>query len=412
MSVAQTFEYKISREALAAILVATAMASSSVVFSEPAVADVLMFGVICGLPVLGMATLGSVGATNLAMWLIIVATGLIGTTMSISFVSSVIHQIVTLYLALSAVAVGAYIARDPIPRFELVMRFYTLACIIATTAAIVGYFDIVPGTSETFTKYGRARGTFKDPNVLGAAVIPALSYTIWNVFRAPMKTAIIAAGVTLFLLIGILISFSRGAWMGAFLVSIAIAWLALISTRKNKDVIRYLVVTVLGLVAVAFAITSILQLDSVKTLFEARANLEQSYDLGPDGRFGGQNKAINLILDNPFGIGTKNFAKIHHHEQAHNVYLTMFLYAGWLGGVLYIASVAMSMFVTLLGALKPSPLQSAFIVTATALAVTALMGFLVDSDHWRHFFIVMGLSWGLADAARSEHPKFLRSHHA
>ena len=34
-----------------------------------------------------------------------------------------------------------------------------------------------------------------------------------------------------------------------------------------------------------------------------RAALEQPYDVGPNGRFGGQIKAVGLILTHPLGIG-------------------------------------------------------------------------------------------------------------
>ena len=43
-------------------------------------------------------------------------------------------------------------------------------------AALIGYFSLVPGTYDLFTEFGRARGTFKDPNVLGAFLVPALLY--------------------------------------------------------------------------------------------------------------------------------------------------------------------------------------------------------------------------------------------
>ena len=70
-----------------------------------------------------------------------------------------------------------------------------------------------------------------------------------------------------------------------------------------------------------------------RQLMQERASLTQGYDEGPEGRFGGQQKAVRLILDNPFGIGTHTFREKHHHEEVHNVYLTMFHYAGWIGGL-------------------------------------------------------------------------------
>src|SRR4051794_35797822 len=47
--------------------------------------------------------------------------------------------------------------------------------LVAATAGIAGYFNLVPGGHDLLTLYERARGTFKDPNVFGAfLVLPAL----------------------------------------------------------------------------------------------------------------------------------------------------------------------------------------------------------------------------------------------
>ena len=47
--------------------------------------------------------------------------------------------------------------------------------VIASLAAIFGYFRVLPSLNDLLLLYDRARGTFKDPNVLGAFLIfPAL----------------------------------------------------------------------------------------------------------------------------------------------------------------------------------------------------------------------------------------------
>ena len=127
--------------------------------------------------------------------------------------------------------------------------------------------------------------------------------------------------------------------------------------------------------------------------------MDQSYDQGPEGRFGGQEKAQRLVLDHPLGIGTHTFRDIHHPEEPHNVYLTMFLNAGWLGGLLYIASVAGTAMTGLWMSLRNGYLQGPMAVAATSFAALAFEGVIIDSDHWRHFFLVMALVWGLADAS-------------
>jgi hypothetical protein len=48
--------------------------------------------------------------------------------------------------------------------------------------------------------------------------------------------------------------------------------------------------------------------------------------------------------------------------------------------------------------LRNGALQGAFLISTAAFAGLVVEGFVVDTDHWRHFFIVMGCIWGLADA--------------
>src|SRR5215510_14039798 len=47
------------------------------------------------------------------------------------------------------------------------MRGTLVAGLIASLAAIAAYFHLLGGLSDPFLLYGRARGTFNDPNVLG-----------------------------------------------------------------------------------------------------------------------------------------------------------------------------------------------------------------------------------------------------
>ncbi len=46
-----------------------------------------------------------------------------------------------------------------------------------------------------------------------------------------------------------------------------------------------------------------------------------------------------------------------------------------------------------------------YLITATAAFIGEMAeGFVIDTDHWRHFFLLLGMIWGLAAATS----KFLR----
>lgn len=391
-------QLRIRASTLAGLVVGSAMLTSCIVFSEPAVADALMAAVIVAIPVLGAGRIGGVSLINFLLWVAIVALGVGACAFSATFDTAIKHQLVTLFLAAGSFAIAAYVAADPLPRFKLIMWCYTASCVMATLCAIAGYFQLVPGTYELFTNYGRARGTFKDPNVYGAALAPALAFLTWNMLRAEMRIALLSAVLALLLAIGLLVSFSRGAWMaGAGAIGIVL-WVLVVRSRRRADFYRLGTAGMLGALGLAASLMLVLQIDSVRSLLEQRASLDQSYDVGPEGRFGGQEKARQLILDHPLGIGTHTFRDVHHHEEPHNVYLSMFLNAGWIGGLLYIASILMTGAIGLRYAMKNGYRQGPFLVAGGTFAALAVEGYIIDSDHWRHFFLMMGCVWGLADA--------------
>lgn len=399
MNVVSRGRLAIPRSSLVALLLGIAMASSSVVFSEPAPVDVLMVGFIGALVVLGGGRLGPMGLINGALWVVLVALGFVGTLMSPDFGKAFKHQAVTLYLALGAVAIAAFIAAEPERRGRLVLNWYTFGAAVACLAAYVGYFELAPGAYDLFTNHGRARGTFKDPNVFGAAVAPALCYLVWLMLRRPLAHAWLPAALAAFMLPAVIISFSRGAWISLAVSFVVIGVIAFTRTRRRADRIRLWVFSGAGAASLAVMLMAVLQVPEVRDLMQQRASLTQGYDEGPQGRFGGQVKGLGLALDNPFGIGTFTFSEIHHHEAVHNVFITQFHNAGWLGGFAYIASVLFTLAVGIKGSMRPGALQGFFVISTAAFVGLVVEGLVIDSDHWRHFFIVMGLVWGFADAA-------------
>ena len=166
-------------------------------------------------------------------------------------------------------------------------------------------------------------------------------------------------------------------------------------------------ILVAGLIA-ALAVTAALQTDAVSSLFSVRAELVQGYDSGPEGRFGGQEKAArSLARLAPLGIGALQFSATYHHEDVHNVYLNMFLNAGWAGGLAYAVSSPCPWDWDLPMRSKGPPTRPIFLVAYAALLGIVVEGLIIDTDHWRHFYLLLALVWGLMAADRaitSGHP--------
>jgi O-antigen ligase len=81
-------------------------------------------------------------------------------------------------------------------------------------------------------------------------------------------------------------------------------------------------------------------------------------------------------------------------QEVHNVYLTVLLSAGWLGGGVYWIMVALTLVLGFRHALKATETRTLFLVVFATFAATVFEGVIVDTDHWRHFYLLMAIIWG------------------
>src|ERR1700686_1461337 len=70
------------------------------------------------------------------------------------------------YMAFTVIFFAMVVSEDTAARLDMLRRGLIVGALIASAAALVGYFSLVPGGHALFTLYERASGTFKDPNVL------------------------------------------------------------------------------------------------------------------------------------------------------------------------------------------------------------------------------------------------------
>ncbi len=377
------------------------MVSSAAVFTEPAPVDVLMAGMIALLPLTGLVTITRPLLVFLCLWLIIAAGSFVAAMNSIEHSAAASHSSISLYLYVSAFIVGAFVAKQPGDHSRLILNGYLWAAVLAATTGLIGYFDVTPGSHELFTKFGRASGTFKDPNVLGPFLIPAVLYALHLTVTRRAFHAVLSLAITGLLALALLLSFSRGAWAAVAFASLVWAYLTFVTAPTNLQRIKVLAIVGTAIILATSLLVVALQTDAIADLFAERASLNQSYDFGPDGRFGGQDKAMNLIVSQPLGIGAATFSRTVHSENVHNVYMAMFLNAGWVGGFTYLLIIIVTVVYGLRHGLRPTNNQQLFIVVYAAFISNALQGLVIDTDHWRHFYLLLGLVWGLMCVDRS-----------
>ena len=394
----------LSAQSLGLALTWLTLATSSVVFAEPAPYDALMIALIAMLPLLRLTSLSKGIFLFIITWLVIGASGLAATARSGVLDISIKHTSISIYLSLSAVLIAAFVRKAPERHTRVIVSGLMFASLLAVIAAALGYFDAVPGARSLFTKFERARGTFKDPNVFGPFIVPALIYYVHGMATAPTARALWRSLLAGLFCLGLLISFSRGAWFNAAVALMVYGYVVFITSRTYRLRFKLIVIAIFGMCIATMGLAGTMQIDSIASLVSERASLALSYDVGPEGRFSGQMNAFDMVAANPFGIGAQAFGRIYHGEDVHNVYLSMFLNAGWIGGFLYLGLVITTLGVAFRHALRPAPTQGITIVMLAAFAGLAAEGMIVDTDHWRHFYVVMGVLWGLIMARETIAP--------
>jgi O-antigen ligase len=379
------------------------VAMGAVVFAEPAPADLLMLVLIVLLPLAGLVRVEPALGGLLGMMLVAGAAALLGATRAFEIELALAHTGISLYLYLATIVMAGFIAKRPGAHASLVLNAYLCAAMVAALAGSIGYFELIPGAREMMTRYGRATGLFKDPNVFGPFLLPAMLYVMSRLIEGQVRRAVLWWATLPILGIAILLSFSRGAWLCAgvsLLLFGGLQFLTASTARMRRKLLGLVGMVTLGGSALVFGS---LQLDGVADLFAERAALTQDYDEGPDGRFGGQQKAADLVLQHALGIGAQQFAPYFHHEEPHNTYLALLLNAGWLGGAMFLAIIATTLWHGLRRAVRYPPQQPIFLAAYAAFAGHAVEAAVIDIDHWRHFYLLLAVVWGLLAGARPPH---------
>src|SRR6185312_2786698 len=93
---------------------------------------------------------------------------------------------------------------------RLILNAYLLAGLIAAACGIAGYLNLFPGAFDHFTRYGRASGPFKDPNVFGPFLVAPLLTALHMWLTRPLRRGVLPLLAAAVLAVGILFSFSRG----------------------------------------------------------------------------------------------------------------------------------------------------------------------------------------------------------
>ncbi|HEV7877468.1 O-antigen ligase family protein [Bradyrhizobium sp.] len=302
------------------------------------------------------------------------------------------------YLAATVIFFAMVVSEDTAARLDLLRRGLVTGGLIAALAGIAGYFNLVPGGYDLLTLYERARGTFKDPNVLGAFLVLPMLFALQSVvsdrFGKSFRSAI-AFGI---MSLAILLAFSRAAWGQLAMTSAFMLTLMVLTSQSRAQRSRIIAMALGAAVIVALLLVVLLSLDSIADMFRQRASFDQSYDEGRFGRFGRHILGAQMALDLPFGIGPLQFTKFFP-EDTHNSYLNAFMSGGWISGICYPALVLITVILGFRHVFIRVPWQRTYLAIFAAFLGTVGESFIIDTDHWRHFWMMLGAMWGMFAAA-------------
>lgn len=365
-----------------------------VVVVEPAPSDVL-FGL--AMAVAAVTLRFGIRRVPLAITALVAAfivLNLISMTDVVSWSAAGRFFLITLYLGMFSLWLAAYIDRPQRARW-LVCAYLAAAVISAVlgSAALLVHF---PGHTFLIGDEKRAKALFKDPNVYGPFLIPIALILLEEVIqprllrmrRSPMVLCFLV------LMIGVVFSFSRAAWLN-LTVGLIVLIGAVVARRVDRRAISLMLVVFVGGLAIAGAVISSGELK----FLEERAHV-QSYDTN---RFGAQARGISVGFEHPFGVGPGQVEVISpFHRASFSLFVRPLSEQGLLGLFVIVALVAVTLVFALLNVIHGSDTYG--ISSAALLAAWCGLlanSFFVDTMHWRHLWLVAALIWAGAMRRRT-----------
>jgi O-antigen ligase len=377
---------------------------SGFVIAEPAPYEIFMAGLIGLWALFGLRISRATAPLTVLLALFMIG-GILSLTVMADLGTGPMYMAVTGFLCLTAVFFAAII-EESYRRLPLILNAWVAAAVITALLGILGYFGAIPGAAN-FTLYDRAKGAFQDPNVFGPFLVAPTLYLLHGLLTQPISRAPLKVAGLLVLTLGVFLSFSRAAWALDLFCVVALVFVMLLKQRSGLFRLRILVLTLSGALFVVAALVVALQSDQVASLFSSRTQLVQDYDGGHLGRFDRHRIGFLMAMEKPLGIGPMVFSTMFPEDE-HNVLLKSLTSYGWLGFVAYVTLILWTLSLGFRFLLLERPWQPYMMIAWITLIGHVGIGNVIDTDHWRHFYLLLGILWGCA-ALEYRHRRRIRS---
>lgn len=318
---------------------------------------------------------------------------------------------ITLYLMIYSLLIYFYTDNK---NYITILRIYIISSTLAAIISIIGYMGFF-SNYLLFDAY-RAKSLFKDPNVFGSFLIPAVILMLGD-FKSgllfPMENKrlekikafkylndkmLCYAFLIIINIIGIIISYSRGAWV-SLAVGIFILMLSNIKRIDFRKLTVYLSTIISTGLVLWYGIFSI----ETKDFFLERLSIK-AYD---SDRFSVQLIGFTKAMDHIFGYGPGQYELvleqvIGEEYSAHSLYARIVLENG-IFGFLFLALIFGFVITKLIRARKTENLQSLNLSYISILISFLINSLVIDTLHWRHLWLFYGLSMSYLSDYQSIH---------
>jgi hypothetical protein len=369
------------------------MALSSIVSFEPAPFDVALAGMSCAALVFGRVSFQKQHEVPLAFIVLFIIANLVSVANASDVTRAIWYAAVTIYLAASMFLFMGVIGRYREVAFEALMKGYVFAGLLSTSLALSAYFGLIP-FQDTMLLYGRPKGMFKDPNVFGPYLIPMCLYAL---VKVETHVSSLARGGYLGVFVlgtaGVFFSFSRACWL-SYLVAVATyAGLRIVSEPSSQRRLKWIVrAAAVASIAVVLLGVSLLndRVSKMLTLRMGKSGLQQYDRL----RFETQRVALLVARENVIGLGPGQ-SENEFLYATHSSYIRLLVENGVLGFASFYILIVLSAVRAVRGAWKfETQLWRIYAcVAAGSIISLVLNSTVIDTVHWRHSWLFLGLAW-------------------
>lgn len=304
---------------------------------------------------------------------------------SVDLYTAIRFFIITAYLILYSLFIYIYINEN---HYMHLAKAYIIGCTFSSLIGILGYFF----WHSSFLLYDgdRIQSFFKDPNVFGPFLIPAIILLINGIVEQKVLTrkTIISSILVAINTLALILSFSRSAW-AMLILGIGVYLILNIKKFNLVKIAGFIIATLIFLSVLWFVLPY-----DLKAFFLERAQFHV-YDTN---RFTVQQTGLSLTDHKIIGYGPGQFETVIGSQldgtpySAHSLYVRVLLENGIIGFLFLAIPIAYIFIKLLISNFKKrdySKLTSP--VLTSILCIILLNGFVVDTLHWRHLWLFIGL---------------------